>query len=62
MELKTKYKAVQRNGDRDTTELTVYVAGNEAEWKQRYIQYLQLMDEPNNLGPRTAGSCTRTST
>jgi hypothetical protein len=50
MELKTKYKAVQRNGDRDTTELTVYVAGNEAEWKQRYIQYLQLMDEPNNLG------------
>jgi hypothetical protein len=49
-ELKSKYKAVQRIGDKDMAELTVYVAADEAEWKQHYIQYLQLMDEPNNLG------------
>ena len=41
---------MQRIGDRDTAELTVYVAGDPAEWKQHYVEYLQLMDEPNNLG------------
>jgi hypothetical protein len=50
LELKTKYKAMHRAADRDTTELTVYVAADEAEWKKYYIQYLQLMDEPNTLG------------
>jgi hypothetical protein len=44
---------VQRLGDLDTADLTVYVAGDEAEWKQHYIQYLQLMDEPNNLGAQS---------
>ena len=51
--LKSKYKVVQRLGDVDTADLTVYVAGDEAEWKQHYIQYLQLMDEPNNLGAQS---------
>jgi hypothetical protein len=51
--LMSKYRAVQRLGDLDTAELTVYVAGDEAEWKQHYIQYLQLMDEPNNLGAQS---------
>jgi hypothetical protein len=41
---------VQRSGDFDTVDLTVYVASDEAEWKKHYIDYLQLMDEPNNLG------------
>ncbi|MDD2763562.1 MAG: hypothetical protein PHE83_06265 [Opitutaceae bacterium] len=49
-DLQSKYRAVQRIGDNDTAELTVYVASDEAEWKQHYIQYLQLMDEPNHLG------------
>lgn len=49
-DLKTKYRAVQRIGDNDTMELTVYVAKDEPEWKQHYGEYLQLMDEPNNLG------------
>ncbi|HUJ44228.1 MAG TPA: hypothetical protein VLW52_11525 [Opitutaceae bacterium] len=49
-DLKTKYKALQRIGDNDTEELTVYVANDAAEWKQHYSEYLQLMDEPNNLG------------
>jgi hypothetical protein len=49
-DLKTKYKALQRVGDNDTEELTVYVANDAAEWKQHYSEYLQLMDEPNNLG------------
>jgi hypothetical protein len=49
-DLKTKYKAVQSLGDTDTAELTVNVAADAAEWQQHYIQYLQLMDEPNNLG------------
>ncbi|HUL55254.1 MAG TPA: hypothetical protein VLT83_17770 [Opitutaceae bacterium] len=49
-DLKTKYKAIQRVGDNDTEELTVYVAKDETEWKQHYSEYLQLMDEPNNLG------------
>jgi hypothetical protein len=51
--LKSKYKAVQRLGDLDTAELTVYVAGDENEWKQHYIQYLQLMDEPLHLGAQS---------
>jgi len=49
-DLKAAYKAVQRIGDNDTEELTVYVASDETEWKQHYSEYLQLMDEPNNLG------------
>ncbi len=49
-DLRSKYKAVQRIGDADTAELTVYVADSPAEWKQHYIEYLQLMDEPNTLG------------
>lgn len=49
-DLNAEYKAVQRIGDNDTVELTVYVANNETEWKQHYSEYLQLMDEPNNLG------------
>ncbi len=49
-DLSSKYKAVQRIGDRDTAELTVYVADDPAEWKQHYVEYLRLMDEPNNLG------------
>ncbi|MFA5057839.1 MAG: hypothetical protein WC485_06970 [Opitutaceae bacterium] len=49
-DLQSTYKAVQRIGDNDTVELTVYVANDETEWKQHYIQYLQLMDEPNHLG------------
>ncbi len=49
-ELKSKYKAVQTLGDTDTAELTVNVANNVEDWKQHYIEYLQLMDEPNNLG------------
>jgi hypothetical protein len=49
-DLKSAYKVVQRIGDLDTAELTVYVAADETEWKQHYIQYLQLMDEPINLG------------
>ncbi len=49
-DLNSKYKAVQRIGDRDTAELTVNVAGTPAEWKQHYVEYLQLMDEPDNLG------------
>jgi len=48
--LKSKYKAVQTLGDADTRELYVNVAADEGEWKQHYIQFLQLMDEPNNLG------------
>gem|GEM_PF-1938451 len=51
--LKSEYRALQRLGDLDTAELTVYVAGDEADWKQHYIQYLQLMDEPNNLGAQS---------
>jgi len=46
-DLKAKYKAVQRAGDLDSVNLTVYVADNEAAWKDRYIAYLQLMEEPN---------------
>jgi len=49
-DLNSKYKAVQRVGDRDTAELTIYVANDAAEWNQHYVEYLQLMDEPNNLG------------
>lgn len=49
-ELKSKYKVLQRIGTLDTIELSVYVADSEAEWKKHYIEYLQLMDEPNNLG------------
>jgi len=49
-DLKSRYKAVQTLGDTDTRELSVNVAADEDEWKQHYIQYLQLMDEPNNLG------------
>ena len=51
--LKSNYKVVQRLGDQDTAEMTVYVAGDEAEWKQHYMQYLQLMDEPNSLGAQS---------
>ncbi len=50
-DLMSKYKAVQRTGDLDTANLTVYVAENEAAWKERYIAYLQLMDEPNKASP-----------
>jgi hypothetical protein len=49
-ELKGKYKAVQTLGDLDTAELTVNVADSVEEWKQHYIEYVQLMDEPSNLG------------
>ena len=49
-DLKSKYKAVQRIGDLDTADLTVYVAANDGEWKKHYIDYLQLMDEPDHLG------------
>ena len=49
-DLKSKYKAVQRIGDLDTADLTVYIAANEADWKKHYVDYLQLMDEPNHLG------------
>lgn len=49
-DLKAEYKAVQHIGDNDTEELTVYVANDATEWKQHYSEYLQLMDEPNNLG------------
>jgi hypothetical protein len=49
-DLKSQYKAVQSLGDADTAELTVNVAADAGEWQQHYIQYLQLMDEPNNLG------------
>ena len=49
-DLKSKYKAVQRIGDLDTADLTVYVAANETEWKKHYVEFLQLMDEPNHLG------------
>ena len=52
-ELKSKYRALQRIGSLDTADLSVYVAGNEAEWKKHYIEYLQLMDEPNNLGAQS---------
>jgi len=48
--LKAKYKAVQVLGDLDTSEMTVNVADGVDDWKQHYIEYLQLMDEPNNLG------------
>ena len=50
-DLMSKYKVVQRTGDLDTADLTVYVADNEAAWKERYIDYLQLMDEPNKTSP-----------
>lgn len=46
-DLVSKYKAVQRIGDLDSVNLTVYVADSPAAWKDRYIAYLQLMDEPN---------------
>lgn len=49
-DLRSKYKAVQTLGDLDTAEMTVYVADSVEEWKQHYIEYVQLMDEPNNLG------------
>ncbi len=49
-DLKTRYKAVQTLGDLDTAEMTVNVADSVDDWKPHYIQYLQLMDEPNNLG------------
>jgi hypothetical protein len=52
-DLKSKYKAVQRIGDFDTADLTVYVADNEAAWKERYIAYLQLMAEPDKTSPRS---------
>jgi hypothetical protein len=45
-DLKSKFKVVQRSGDLDTADLTVYVADTEALWKEHYIEYLQLMDEP----------------
>jgi len=32
-----RYKVVQRTGDLDTANLTVYVAENAAAWKERYI-------------------------
>jgi hypothetical protein len=49
--LMARYKVVQRTGDLDTANLTVYVAENAAAWKERYIQYLQLMDEPDKTHP-----------
>lgn len=52
-DLKSKYKVLQRIGNLDTTDLSVYVADSEAEWKQHYVEYLQLMDEPNNLGAQS---------
>jgi hypothetical protein len=52
-DLVSKYKVVQRTGDLETANLTVYVADDAAAWKERYIAYLQLMDEPNK---RTPGS------
>jgi hypothetical protein len=52
-ELKSKYKVLQRIGNLDTADLSVYVAHDEAEWKQHYIEYLRLMDEPNNLGAQS---------
>jgi hypothetical protein len=52
-ELKSKYKVLQRIGNLDTADLSVYVANDEAEWKKHYIEYLQLMDEPNNLGAQS---------
>ena len=52
-DLKSKYKAAQRTGDQDTEDLTVYVADNAVEWKDRYIAYLQLMDEPNKRSARS---------
>jgi hypothetical protein len=48
--LKSKYKAVQTLGDADTAELTINVAADASEWKQHYVQYLQMLDEPSNLG------------
>lgn len=50
-DLISKYKVCQRTGDLDTANLTVYVADNAAAWKERYIAYRQLMDEPNNGSP-----------
>jgi hypothetical protein len=52
-DLMSKYKVVQRTGDLDMADLTVYVAENEAAWKERYVDYLQLMDEPNKTSPRS---------
>lgn len=49
-ELRHKYKVMERIGDNDTAELTVYVANDDADWIQHRVQYLQLMDEPNHLG------------
>ncbi len=48
--LKSTYKAVQVLGDNDTAEFTVNVAPNRQVWERHYIEYLQLMDEPNPLG------------
>lgn len=48
--LKSEYKAVQTLGDLDIAEVAVNVAIDVNDWKQHYIQYLQLMDEPSNLG------------
>jgi hypothetical protein len=50
-DLVSKYKVVQRTGDLDTANLTVYVAESAAAWKERYVAYLQLMDEPNKRTP-----------
>jgi len=52
-DLKSTYKAVQRTGDLDTADLTVYVADDGAAWKERYVAYLQLMDEPGKTSPRS---------
>lgn len=48
--LKSRYKAVQTLGDLDIAELAVNVSIDVNDWKQHYIQYLQLLDEPSNLG------------
>lgn len=49
-ELKSTYKVVQSLGDNDLAELTVHVADSVQMWERHYVEYLQLMDEPNNLG------------
>lgn len=49
-DLKSTYKVVQSLGDNDLAELTVHVADNAQMWERHYVEYLQLMDEPNNLG------------
>ena len=52
-ELKSKYKVLHGIGNLDTSDLSVFVANDETEWKRHYTEYLRLMDEPNNLGAQS---------